>query len=253
MEYILNDQEIDRVIQKNETYYSIIELNDVLYLNNKLYRKIETLRNLHNLRTLYLNNNALEIISGLDSCVNLIALYLNCNKISKIENLDSLTKLRILNLEDNNICMIENLENLKLLEDLNLSNNCLGSKSSAHVSNLCKNENLSILNLSNNNIDEDILKDLSNMKNLSVLYFMNNPMLAKYKNYRKLFLHTMKRLTFLDQKPVKMDERRAYSRTSRNGKDKTGETKKTRIFGRMYDLHILHVARKSLFLWRIKT
>ncbi|ANQ09661.1 Uncharacterized protein PCOAH_00041100 [Plasmodium coatneyi] len=208
MEYILSDQEIEREIQRNEVYYSVIELNDVLYLNNKLYRKIETLRGLHNLRTLYLNNNVLDRISGLDSCVNLIALYLNCNRISKIENLDCLNKLRILNLEDNNICAIENLENLTLLEDLNLSNNRLGSKDSAQIFNLRKNEKLTILNIQNNSIDEDILKDLSDVKDLSILYCMNNPMMSKYKNYRKLFVHTLKGLTFLDHKPVKADERR---------------------------------------------
>ncbi|CAI7721881.1 centrosomal protein CEP72, putative [Plasmodium vivax] len=208
MEYILSDQEIEREVQKNEAYYSVIELNDVLYLNNKLYRKVEALRGLHNLRTLYLNNNVLDRISGLDSCVNLIALYLNCNQISKIENLGCLTKLRILNLEDNNICAIENLENLTLLEDLNLSNNCLGSKGPAQISNLCRNEKLTILNIQNNTIEEDILKDLSELKDLSILYCMNNPMMSKCKNYRKLFVHTLKRLTFLDHKPVKEDERR---------------------------------------------
>ncbi|SCP05296.1 leucine-rich repeat protein [Plasmodium ovale] len=208
MECILNNEEIKKVVEKNETYYALIELNDVLYLNNKLYRKIENLQNLQNLKTLYLNNNALEGINGLDSCVNLIALYLNCNKISKIENLDCLKKLRILNLEDNNICVIENLDNLDCLEDLNLSNNCLGSKNSAKVCNLQKNKCLSILNLSNNQINEDILHILTSIENLSILYLMNNPMLSTYKNYRKVFVHTLKSLTFLDYLPIRKEERR---------------------------------------------
>ncbi|SBT72846.1 leucine-rich repeat protein [Plasmodium ovale] len=208
MECILNNEEIKKVVEKNEAYYALIELNDVLYLNNKLYRKIENLQNLQNLKTLYLNNNALESINGLDSCVNLIALYLNCNKISKIENLDCLKKLRILNLEDNNICVIENLDNLNCLEDLNLSNNCLGSKNSAKVCNLQKNKCLSILNLSNNQINEDILHILTSIENLSILYLMNNPMLSTYKNYRKVFVHTLKSLTFLDYRPITKDERR---------------------------------------------
>ncbi|SBS96087.1 leucine-rich repeat protein (LRR4.1) [Plasmodium ovale curtisi] len=225
MECILNNEEIKKVVEKNETYYALIELNDVLYLNNKLYRKIENLQNLQNLKTLYLNNNALEGINGLDSCVNLIALYLNCNKISKIENLDCLKKLRILNLEDNNICVIENLDNLDCLEDLNLSNNCLGSKNSAKVCNLQKNKCLSILNLSNNQINEDILHILTSIENLSILYLMNNPMVAHssvqlhlnislstYKNYRKVFVHTLKSLTFLDYLPIRKEERRLKSK-----------------------------------------
>ncbi|SOV24515.1 leucine-rich repeat protein [Plasmodium sp. DRC-Itaito] len=103
MQNILNNDEVKNIIEKNEGYYSVMELNDVLYLNNKLYTKIECLQNLHNLKTLYLNNNALEKIDGLDCCINLIALYLNCNQIKKIENLNNLRRLRILNLEDNNI------------------------------------------------------------------------------------------------------------------------------------------------------
>ncbi|EWC74482.1 hypothetical protein C923_04838 [Plasmodium falciparum UGT5.1] len=76
MKNILNNDEVKNIIEKNEGYYSIIELNDVLYLNNKLYTKIECLQNLHNLKTLYLNNNALEKIEGLECCINLIALLL---------------------------------------------------------------------------------------------------------------------------------------------------------------------------------
>ncbi|KAI4836320.1 leucine-rich repeat protein [Plasmodium brasilianum] len=208
MDCVLSNQEIKKIVERNEAYYSVIELNDVLYLNNKFYRKIESLQNLQNLKTLYLNNNALESICGLDCCVNLIALYLNCNRISKIENLHSLKKLRILNLEDNNICEIENLDNLKNLEDLNLSNNCLGSKGSSNIVHLRENKKISILNISNNQINDDILDNLTHLENLSILYLMNNPILVKYKNYRKLFVYTLNRLTFLDYKPIKMEERR---------------------------------------------
>ncbi|EWC86405.1 leucine-rich repeat protein [Plasmodium falciparum NF54] len=208
MKNILNNDEVKNIIEKNEGYYSIIELNDVLYLNNKLYTKIECLQNLHNLKTLYLNNNALEKIEGLECCINLIALYLNCNQIKRIENLNNLIRLRILNLEDNNIFVIENLECLDCLEDLNLSNNCLGSKGSPNTSILHKNKKIYILNLSNNQINEDILDNLLMLENLSILYLMNNPILLKYNNYRKLFIYKLKSLTFLDYKPIKTDERR---------------------------------------------
>ncbi|EAA18225.1 hypothetical protein [Plasmodium yoelii yoelii] len=43
------------------------------------------------------------------------------------------------------------------------------------VSLLENNKCLTILNLSNNKIEEDILDNLSNLKNLNILYIMNNP------------------------------------------------------------------------------
>uniref|UniRef100_A0A8C9GNW8 Dynein assembly factor 1, axonemal-like n=1 Tax=Piliocolobus tephrosceles TaxID=591936 RepID=A0A8C9GNW8_9PRIM len=223
MEYILNNEEIKNVVEKNEIYYSVVELNDVLYLNNRLYKQIDNLQNLSNLKTLYLNNNALESINGLDSCVNLIALYLNCNKIYKIENLDYLSNLRILNLENNNISVIENLDKLTLLEELNLNNNCLGSKGSAQVYNLQNNDKLTILNLSNNQINEDIINDLSRLKHLSILYFVNNPILTTYGNYRRLFVHMLKALTFLNYRPIKKEERRCVEAFFEGGLQKEQE------------------------------
>ncbi|KOB87575.1 hypothetical protein PFDG_03141, partial [Plasmodium falciparum Dd2] len=197
--------------------------------NNKLYTKIECLQNLHNLKTLYLNNNGFlkkkikkKIIKKIFLHLSyyhtkndnnfiikyIIHIYLNCNQIKRIENLNNLIRLRILNLEDNNIFVIENLECLDCLEDLNLSNNCLGSKGSPNTSILHKNKKIYILNLSNNQINEDILDNLLMLENLSILYLMNNPILLKYNNYRKLFIYKLKSLTFLDYKPIKTDERR---------------------------------------------
>ncbi|CXJ04658.1 leucine-rich repeat protein [Plasmodium berghei] len=247
MEYVLNDDEIKKVVQKNDAYYSLIELNDVLYLNNKLYKKIECLQNLSNLKALYLNNNALERICGLDSCVNLVALYLNSNRISKIENLSSLKKLRILNLEDNYINVIENLENLCYLEDLNLSSNCLGDKGCCMLSLLENNKCLNILNLSNNKIEEDILDNLCNLKSLNILYIMNNPGLSKYKNYRKLFLHTLKNLTFLDYKPITNEERRCVKAFFAYGtKGEQDELKKIKLEQKMEHEHSIEYFRKYL-------
>ncbi|CAD2102322.1 leucine-rich repeat protein [Plasmodium vinckei brucechwatti] len=262
MEYVLNDDEIKRVVQKNDAYYSLIELNDVLYLNNKLYKKIECLQNLSNLKALYLNNNALESICGLDSCINLVALYLNSNRISKIENLSSLKKLRILNLEDNYINVIENLEDLCSLEDLNLSNNCLGDKGCSMVSLLEKNKCLTILNLSNNKIEEDILENLYNLKHLNILYIMNNPgydygivvatsqnnlELSKYKNYRKLFVHTLTSLTFLDYKPITNEERRCVKAFFEYGtKGEQDELKKIKLEQKMEHENSVEYFRKYL-------
>ncbi|KEG05044.1 hypothetical protein YYE_00623 [Plasmodium vinckei vinckei] len=247
MEYVLNDDEIKRVVQKNDAYYSLIELNDVLYLNNKLYKKIECLQNLSNLKALYLNNNALERICGLDSCINLVALYLNSNRISKIENLSSLKKLRVLNLEDNYINTIENLENLSFLEDLNLSNNCLGDKGCSMVSLLEKNKCLTILNLSNNKIEEDILENLYNLKHLNILYIMNNPGLSKYKNYRKLFVNTLPSLTFLDYKPITNEERRCVKAFFEYGtKGEQDELKKIKLEQKMEHENSVEYFRKYL-------
>lgn len=65
------------------------------------------------------------------------------------------------------------LECLDCLEDLNLSNNCLGSKGSPNTSILHKNKKIYILNLSNNQINEDILDNLLMLENLSILYMFH--------------------------------------------------------------------------------
>jgi len=46
------------------------------------------------------------------------------------------------------------------------------------------------------------------MEELSVLYLNSNTLVRTEKNYRKKYIYTLKKLKFLDDMPIKPDERK---------------------------------------------
>ena len=68
-------------------YYRTHELNEILYLHYKSFKKIQNLDTFVNLKVLYLEGNAINNIEELDKLVNLTSLYLHENCIEKIEAL----------------------------------------------------------------------------------------------------------------------------------------------------------------------
>ncbi|XP_063249098.1 protein phosphatase 1 regulatory subunit 42 isoform X2 [Prinia subflava] len=127
-----------------------------------------------NLEFLYLFDNQISQIQNLDFASNVRHLYLQNNRISSIENLSSLKKLEKLYLGSNYITIVEGLDKVELRE-LHIENQHLpvGKKlvfDPVSLNALAK--SLSVLNISNNNIDE--LEELAVLENLSDLKAFDN-------------------------------------------------------------------------------
>ncbi|NXO39442.1 PPR42 phosphatase, partial [Locustella ochotensis] len=128
-----------------------------------------------NLRFLYLYDNQINQIQNLDFASNITHLYLQNNQIASIENLSSLKKLEKLYLGGNYITIVEGLDKVGELKELHIENQHLpdGEKllfDPVSLNSLAK--SLSVLNISNNNIDE--LEELAVLENLSYLKAVDN-------------------------------------------------------------------------------
>ncbi|KAH0617662.1 hypothetical protein JD844_016124 [Phrynosoma platyrhinos] len=128
-----------------------------------------------NLNVLYLYDNQIRQIHNLDFASNLRHLYLQNNCITRIENLASLIKLQKLYLGGNYITVVEGLETLEELRELHVESQQLplGEKllfDPRSLHSLVK--SLSVLNISNNNIDE--LSDLAVLESISHLIAVDN-------------------------------------------------------------------------------
>ena len=188
--------------------YDSPEFNGNLYLHFFGFKKIENLDNFKNLRVLYLESNAIEKIENLNNLKNLECLYLQNNYITKIENLENNINLVNLNLQNNKIKKIENLEKLINLENLYISKNQIST--SNDISNILQNEKISLLDIQNNNISEEpekIFEIFLKMKNLKVLYFKGNEVIKSIKNYRRYLISYLTNLTYLDDRPIKDEDR----------------------------------------------
>ncbi|NXN24042.1 PPR42 phosphatase, partial [Nycticryphes semicollaris] len=128
-----------------------------------------------NLRVLYLYDNQISQIQNLGFASNLTHLYLQNNCITCIENLSSLKNLEKLYLGGNRITMVEGLDKLEEIRELHIESQHLplGEKllfDPRSLRSLAK--SLSVLNISNNNIDE--LEELRVLENLSYLRAVDN-------------------------------------------------------------------------------
>ncbi|KAE8598933.1 hypothetical protein XENTR_v10016996 [Xenopus tropicalis] len=150
-------------------------LRRITHLNfsNKNIDEVEDLTMCRNLTVLYLYDNHINQIKNLGS--NLTHLYLQNNCISCIENLSGLKRLEKLYLGGNCLTVVEGLEGLGELRELHIENQRLppGEKllfdpRTLHFLRL----SLSVLNISNNNIDE--LNDLAILVNLTQFVAADN-------------------------------------------------------------------------------
>ncbi|ODV60446.1 L domain-like protein [Ascoidea rubescens DSM 1968] len=98
----------------------------------------------NNLVTLKLDKNEINAFENLNGCENLVQLDLGCNSILNIDDVSQFKKLRCLYLQSSSIKCITNLNSLNL-EELYLNNNLI--KNIQTLKNL---SNLKVLNLSNN-------------------------------------------------------------------------------------------------------
>ena len=77
---------------------------------------------------------------------------------------------------------------------------------------------LSVLDISKNHIDdEEFLEILEQLPELKVLEMQSNPISRRMKLYRKRIIHAAPQLTYLDDRPVFEDERRAVNAFFKGG------------------------------------
>ena len=188
--------------------YDSPALNMNLYLHFQGFRKIQNLDNFINLQVLYLENNSINKIEGLEKLIDLRCLYLQNNYIKEIEGLDNNTKLSILNLSNNKIKTIKNMSKLQKLENFYISKNDLSTIKD--LENLLELKALSLLDIQNNNFTEnsnDLLTFLNKMEELKVLYLKGNEICRSIPNYRRTIIIKLENLTYLDDKPIKKEDR----------------------------------------------
>ncbi|XP_064026743.1 protein phosphatase 1 regulatory subunit 42 isoform X2 [Pogoniulus pusillus] len=146
---------------------------------------------------LNLSDKSIDVIGDFSLCKNLRVLYLYDNQIRQIQNLDFASNVTHLYLQNNCIAAMENLSSLKNLEKLYLGGNCIavveGLDKTAKIRELHMEsqrlplgeklvfdprslrslaQSLSVLNISNNNIDA--LQELAVLGNLSDLRAADN-------------------------------------------------------------------------------
>ena len=187
--------------------YDSPKLNVNLYLHFQGFRKIQNLDNFTNLQVLYLENNSINKIEGLDKLINLTCLYLQNNYIREIENLENNTKLSILNLSNNKIQSIPNISYLNKLENLYISKNSLSSIQ--NLEGLLNLKSLSLLDIQNNPFNvspDDLITFLNKLEKLKVLY-LKGDITRLIPNYRRTLIVKIKNLTYLDDKPIKNEDK----------------------------------------------
>ena len=212
---------LDKILCSDfKQYYRTHELNEILYLHYKSFKKIQNLETFTNLKVLYLEGNAISKIEGLDSLVNLTSLYLHENCIEKIEGLDNLSHLSNLNLSDNLIKKIENLKGLTSLSNFLIKRNRIGIKGLEDLYGLLDlGKEFAVLDISDNLIDDPKIVDeiLTKFIDLRVIYLKGNDVVRKIPNYRKTLISKIDTLKYIDDKPIFEDEKRFALAFTRGG------------------------------------
>ncbi|OXB70810.1 UNVERIFIED_CONTAM: hypothetical protein H355_015649 [Colinus virginianus] len=232
---VLCKEELRKILRSDRrNYYTVPALNEVLYLHQKGYKRLESLEEFTGLKALHAETNG-EIggkaLPSLGGARHSGATHLQENCIRKIENLDQLTYLQCLNLSDNFIEKLENLSTNSELKTLLLQRNHIGANGIQDLEHLVLLKSLTVLDLSHNKIDcaELVTDVLPQLPELRVLYLHGNPVVRKIPNYRKTVINTLKALRYLDDRPVFHEDRRCAEAFARGGlTEERNELKKLR-------------------------
>ncbi|NP_001179616.1 leucine-rich repeat and guanylate kinase domain-containing protein [Bos taurus] len=153
------------------------------------------------LTKLILDSNEITEISGLELCSSLTYLSLANNKITTINGLGMLP-IKILCLSNNQIEKMTGLDDLRVLQILDLSQNQISS-----LQGLEGHDFLEVINLEDNKVAElGEIEYIENLPLLRVLNLLRNPVREK-PDYWSFVIFMLLRLTELDQKKIKVDEK----------------------------------------------
>ncbi|KAG9478880.1 hypothetical protein GDO78_012509 [Eleutherodactylus coqui] len=161
--------------RKDETFTQYLKRVTHLNFSNKHIDCLDDLSVCRNLTVLYLYDNDIREIRSLGFLTTLTHLYLQNNCISCIESLSGLKRLEKLYLGGNYLTVIEGLEHLEELRELHIENQKIppGEKLLFDPRTLHSlSKSLSVLNISNNNLDE--LKGLADLENITQLVAVDN-------------------------------------------------------------------------------
>eukprot|EP01064_Diplonema_japonicum_P028394 TRINITY_DN4349_c8_g1_i1.p1 TRINITY_DN4349_c8_g1~~TRINITY_DN4349_c8_g1_i1.p1 ORF type:complete len:477 (+),score=161.71 TRINITY_DN4349_c8_g1_i1:70-1431(+) len=207
---------IEKCIKEHDGYLQPY-LNDQLYLHCKGFIRIEEVIGIYDkIKALWLQQNALSKIENLDKLTSIGCLYLHQNCITSMHGLSALQSLHTLNLSQNYITKIEGLSDLPNLETLLISQNRISDVSG--LQGLLGCNNLSCLDIANNGLTcdkdqgetpEQVIDLLSKLPSLACLYIQGNELPNQTRYFRRKMVGTIKTLTFMDERPVFPDDRRA--------------------------------------------
>ncbi|KAJ3110618.1 hypothetical protein HK100_002981 [Physocladia obscura] len=200
--------------------YATPELNDKIYLHFKGFSEIQNLEPYVGLKALWLEGNGIGQIKNLDQLIEL-----RCFLINKFtENLDALVNLDTLNIANNLIKTISGISNLHKLRTLQIDHNYL--RTYQDISQLLECQSLGVLDISFNHLDDpEIIHIFEQMTELTVLNIMSNPVIPKIMNYRRTMVSRLKKLTYLDDRPVFDKERLATEAWAIGGMEAEREEK----------------------------
>ena len=188
----------------------------------KKYIKIFKSRfNFSNLKILDISNNKLENINGIQNMVKLRKINLKDNFITKLDSLDKLNDLYNINISNNKLrsCDKSNLGILPSLKIFLCDNNFLKSINCFEKYNSLENISFN----SNRITDLSCLDKLSQLKKLTKLSLINNP-ITRIENYRKLIVFYFQRLKFLDNKEIISQERIINNNTNNTNTNNANNT-----------------------------
>ncbi|KAJ0091036.1 hypothetical protein Patl1_14666 [Pistacia atlantica] len=192
-----------------------------LYMSSNRIEHFVNPKGLSNLEVIDLSYNNLNnsILSSLDDLSSLKSLNLNNNGLTGTVDVQGLSNLEVLNLSDNNLnnSILSSLGDLSSLKSLYLNNNGLtgtvdvqGLQSLKNLKELyiSENSNLEIMDLSGNNLSNNILSSLTSLSSLKSLYLrdigLNGTVdiegLCSLKNLEELYLDLNKIDKFVNSK-----------------------------------------------------
>ncbi|XP_063782828.1 leucine-rich repeat and guanylate kinase domain-containing protein isoform X2 [Pseudophryne corroboree] len=195
--------ELNASNNKLSTYFDFVPPKNLMVVDLS-FNAITSMKDLSahkSLTKLFLNNNSIQDITGLEKCSSLTHLNLAHNKICNISGLGNLP-IKALSLASNHIKNITGLEKLNVLQTLDLSSNQISS-----LEGLEELAFLQTLNLQDNEICQiSEIAFIEELPLLHVLNLLNNPV-QEQAEYWLSVLFMLQKLTELDQKKIKVEEK----------------------------------------------